>query len=859
MGFFRRITGIMLAIITFFSVMSFTACNKEQEPEPLELQVFDMPSTVKVLKAEDYSDYYTENPVISFESAKNEYENAQIIFNPSRDVKSFTVAFSDLVCGDEIFSKNNIEIYAQKYVNVVSSTPSKVNHPLGEYPDPLIPIENYIEANENVATANKNQGLWFTAYVPKETKAGIYTGTCTLTTDEVVTKIPVSLKVRDFELTDETHLKTIFTTTQEWLNGELDNTDEMYLRYKEQLREYKISQFQLPYESEVDSFIKYAKEYTLDPKMSAYNMYIKYTTIKKADFPLRPDGLPYEIVDSNINYQLTMFDEEVFETYIRAMIENSEEGCNLFDKVVGYIGSLDEAHARGMEENCKWFSTRMIDCLIVIANSYSDTELSAHGLTKRDIIGLDLCFTIPYSSETVGMRGYCPLLSQFATYEQRAKYAEARELTYAGYNGQAEGLNNQFWYFCMHPYEPSPTAHIDAYLIGTRIMGWMSYDFDMEGILTWGTACYLTSHNAGAHQDYYNARNPYENLQTGGGVNGDGFLVYPGKKYGIYGFVPSVRLQAIRDALEDYEYLYALEKEIKKCETSYGIDGFDLEAELRKINATLYDGTRFNTDYSKIFDARTQIADMLELVTGATHSVIKVNEVNAPEKEVDVEVYAANGTQLFFNNEQVEGVPSDEGTKFRCTVSLTDKVNVFRATLKFGSYEYKIEKILFGKVESLAHFENGIDGWTTLDDGEYKPVTLSGKDGKLVVNIERNVSDNAFYVPGFKVDAETLFGEVELANVDNMQMTIINSSDREVDISLILETRTANGQIKQNLIKNVPLSVGKNIVSIDQFYAIELTGGFSNIEGFAIKVLGTESGEVNLALDNIYCEYKGDK
>lgn len=854
MKFFRRIGGILLAGITLASIMPFSACKEQSEP--LELEVFDMPSTVKVLKEEDYSAYYTETPEISFESARNEYENAQIIFNPSREVKSFTAELTDLTCGDEVYSKENIEIYAQKYVDVVKSTPSRVEHPLGEYPDPLIPLENYIQAEENVAVAKENQGLWFTAYVPKGTKAGTYTGTCKLNTDEVITQIPVSLTVRDFELTDTTHLKTIFTTTQEWLNGELDNTDEMYLRYKEQLTEYRISQFQLPYENEVDSFIKYAKEYTLDPKMSAYNMYIKYTTIKKEEFPLRPDGTSYEIVDSNISYQLTMFDEDVFETYVRAMIENSEIGCNLFDKVVGYIGSLDEAHARNMQENCKWFSSRMIDCLIVIANSYTDEELAEYGLTKTDIIGLDLCFTIPYSSETVGMRGYCPLMSEFNTEADRAKYTEARELTYTGYNGQAEGLNNQFWYFCMHPYEPSPTAHIDAHLIGTRIMGWMSYDYDMEGLLTWGTACYLTTHNAGTHRDYYNARNPYKDLQTGGGVNGDGFLVYPGKKYGIYGFVPSVRLQAIRDSLEDYEYLYMLENEIEKYETAYAMTGFDLDAELEKINESLYMGVEFSTDYTNIFEARKRVSDLLELVTGDAHAIIKINEVNVVEQKVDVEVYATSGAQLFVEGEQVQGVLSGNGMKFTYPVSLVNNSNEFKATVKIGDYEHELVKELGGEVVSLADFENGLEGWTTLDDIDYKPVTLSTEDGRLAVKVEKNVSGNGFYTPGFTVDRETLFGTIELSNVEKMQMTVVNASGRKVEFSLILETETASGLLKQNFIKTVLLKEGVNTVSIDKFYALELTGGFSKVKRFTVKILGAEEGEVQLTVDNIYCEYK---
>jgi hypothetical protein len=41
---------------------------------------------------------------------------------------------------------------------------------------------------------------------------------------------------------------------------------------------------------------------------------------------------------------------------------------------------------------------------------------------------------------------------------------------------------------------------------------------------------------------------------------GDGSLLYPGKKVGIDGPVSSIRLECIRDGIEDYSYLWLLEQ-----------------------------------------------------------------------------------------------------------------------------------------------------------------------------------------------------------------------------------------------------------------------------------------------------------
>jgi hypothetical protein len=42
--------------------------------------------------------------------------------------------------------------------------------------------------------------------------------------------------------------------------------------------------------------------------------------------------------------------------------------------------------------------------------------------------------------------------------------------------------------------------------------------------------------------------------------NGEGSLVYPARPVGYDGVVPTIRLKALRDGIEDYEYLALLER-----------------------------------------------------------------------------------------------------------------------------------------------------------------------------------------------------------------------------------------------------------------------------------------------------------
>jgi hypothetical protein len=101
-----------------------------------------------------------------------------------------------------------------------------------------------------------------------------------------------------------------------------------------------------------------------------------------------------------------------------------------------------------------------------------------------------------------------------------------------------------------------PSYMIDAPATVNRVMSWMSYKYQMEGELYWGT-------NA-ADSDYSNdPKNTSWEVQWLAGGNGDGSLTYPGRPDRIGGTstipIASLRLKQIRDGLQDLEYMYLLE------------------------------------------------------------------------------------------------------------------------------------------------------------------------------------------------------------------------------------------------------------------------------------------------------------
>jgi hypothetical protein len=84
---------------------------------------------------------------------------------------------------------------------------------------------------------------------------------------------------------------------------------------------------------------------------------------------------------------------------------------------------------------------------------------------------------------------------------------------------------------------------------------------------------------------------------------GEGLLVYPGKKLGIAGVAPSMRLKYLRDGVDDYEYIELL----KRCG-----QGDAALAAARTVGA---DWSHWTTDETQLESVRRQLGDLLQ----ATH------------------------------------------------------------------------------------------------------------------------------------------------------------------------------------------------------------------------------------------------
>lgn len=862
----KRIKSLLCAVV-FCSSLVMSACDVETIDKTHKngdgLEIFDMPSTTKLVRDEDYSQYYTDTPSLDYAGAKNEYESMQLMIHPKQKVSSYSLQASDLVCGENKIGKENVEIYHLYYTELKrhsSGTQNKEDWPLGWYPDALVPQDASVAAGENVIGKNQNKGLWITIYVPKDTPAGVYTGSFTLTVDEYTQTIPVTYEVYGFTVPDDSHVKTPFSNTQSWMVGELDTTDEMVYTYAEFFANYRVSTSNFPSWGNLtnEEFVDWAKKYTKLQGYTSYNLQLPYMTCSKENFPLDPNGQSYGAnTDDSINYEMYATEPSAFKEMIRALVENSTPDCNLLKKAFIYYGSLDEAHASGRQKNLKYISMQTTDLLIMVAKEYTQQQLETYGVTYEDIVGVDFLCSIPYFDECEGIRGYCPTLYRFDTQTDREKYYAAEENTYAGYDGSAKGLGNTYWYFCNNPSDPRPNDHIDGGVVSLRVLEWMMFDWGIDGVMTWGTSCYLDVGTDVSINGYYEPRHPYDDFETFYAGIGDGYFCYPGAKYGLSSPVPSVRLMSVRDGVEDYEYLYALRELSNEYSHKFALEGYDVNVFLEDIYDLIYTDTYYNPDFTKVYEAREKVIALLELVSGEAHAIVNVDEIDVNSEEAKISVYAETGTRLTVDGTEIDGVVSGDGFRFVYTLQLDKVENYFNATLSHGAYSTDISLFVSNGLVCIADFETAdLSAWIIKSDNGTDYVTLSVEDGKLKAECALNDSESPFYKEAFGFTVSKLLNSVSLKDVGGIAMTVYNEGDREVNLSIVFERITANGQSKQTEAKAFTLKRGKNFIELKDLSSFASSMDLSTVTNVLLRINDSRDGESLLYVDDLYYTLK---
>ena len=162
----------------------------------------------------------------------------------------------------------------------------------------------------------------------------------------------------------------------------------------------------------------------------------------------------------------------------------------------------------------------------------------------------------------------------------------------------------------------------------------MMSEYDITGNFYWAADLYQQYVGNGAYQpidDYYGTAERYEN------ANGDGYLMYPGAPYGMDEPLSSLRLETIRDGLEEYELWYALHD-------AYEAKGYSYEDIQRKVSSLIYQGAKVVSTPERMQLAREAVIRLLELAESPLS--VGITDVEESGASVTYTVRAAAGSTL---------------------------------------------------------------------------------------------------------------------------------------------------------------------------------------------------------------------
>lgn len=409
----------------------------------------------------------------------------------------------------------------------------------------------------------------------------------------------------------------------------------------------------------VDEWVELASKYALNPKVTRYQLPVitgaSVNFTKESLDVLYPDGeLGYgnytearrDMKDGyRINSVNLLTTRDVYE---EIFLQSVERGIDLFEKGDLFYSWIDEYSntpaklevALIITRAMKDFFPDLAEWLKIKHNITDEFALKVLDSISKIQITSTGENTYDFDPETHWL-AHCPSDGQYNSEKRRQEILEWANSVYDG-----EG---RVW-----TYNGGYKIEDPATTIKSR--GWWMYDYDVKADLQWAimVAQYLDGINktlvgkevnAG---DYIDPNDFYEIAVHYNSMSGIGYMLYPGSVYGVTGFVPSIRLDSYRDAVEEYQMLFELEKYYEKRANDKGLeyDGSGFDSIMDRLTEKMYEGTKYKTQngyQDGYVSSRTSLVNMLALAKN--HGII-VEKCTTNEEEVLVYVSTPQSVNL---------------------------------------------------------------------------------------------------------------------------------------------------------------------------------------------------------------------
>jgi hypothetical protein len=506
----------------------------------------------------------TPHSELALESARNAHTSLQVALRS----ESHRVVQVRVISPHLESATLKVLAYRVGYVRVNShpaNTPlAEVVRPeVGVYPDPLFPLEKAITLE-----ASRTETVWLSVFTPADTRPGIYRGVVQI--DAGKQKLRLAFHVEVFAATVPKEQKLWVTN---WLWFEQERMAKHYPQLK----------------SDPDRYWKILE--SIGRTMADYKqnvVFVPVRTLAKA-----------QLADDDVQYDFGLVDRWI-ETFEKAGMARLIEGGHLSGRLGGgydspYVIPTDLVERGKLvrkdlppddpraEQNLREFLRQLRKHLKEkgwlgryvqhIHDEPHGTEMPIYmrfvHIVSEELPGVPTLDAISLHEDIPAQEETTIWVPKLGTFDDQLDAIAAHK---------ARG--GQSWYYiCLDPRGKYLNRFVDFPSLKVRLLPWVNYRYGLTGYLHWGGNFWTDQ--------------PFENVQPdwGGGITlpaGDNAIVYPDpKRDGVF---ISVRLEVMREGIEDYELLMEAARHAPDCRT---------DALARMVMPTFTDYVRDVTEFRK--------------------------------------------------------------------------------------------------------------------------------------------------------------------------------------------------------------------------------------------------------------------
>lgn len=514
---------------------------------------------------------------LSLSAARSEYEGRQLVLRPNAAVRDVWIQPSDLIARDAsgsvigTIAGSEAETFKVHYVTV--RYPSYGYRLRGPQPDALIPMTlangqrlgwrpgTAPNLDWRAVAANTTQPFYVLFHVPEGTAAGVYRGSLRVSAVDgagqpLSFEIPVEMRVYPFSIAAKT-LKTSFGLDVKWAKHAASASHQWLLPAQVGPDAARISE---------------STDFKADQLGGWFEYFAKHRISPQTLYPMWSSG---------------MYSRDAYmHDYLGTGAATTREGERFGFNAVRVPEYFPPAYIKNPFASSAYTRAAATYYRRVKAELYPYAA-RAFAYPIDEPAGRQRAFVERYAAF---VHRYAPGMKFLVTADaSRMDYRPLRGVDiyvqklhfyyrdYRRWVAPIRRAGKAFWLYT-HAGEyqaQAPNYLVDGRLSDPRAHGWFVYHTNTSGLLYFNVNAWRPQMRSSTYRDPYLDPLSYRSTLRGRAfyANGDGSLVYPGyyPRLGLLveGAPPvgSLRMEAVRDGIEDYEYAKLLEKRIGRTGT----------------------------------------------------------------------------------------------------------------------------------------------------------------------------------------------------------------------------------------------------------------------------------------------------